>query len=885
MISVEPPPALAGLRWHRVDAVLVNTRVARPAAAHPFAVVQAVMKGATAEAARGGRELSAGSSVFFHLRGRHHGSRLAEGARMPVAFVLCGVDDATARGWADALTRHLGPGGRGRNFRLDGDPVCRARGWADAVADNPPPAPEGEACLEFLSPVPLDRQPGKPRGFLDAAGLVVLLERRLRLLFGVEGAYDPGDDAFEVLHPYWEYIEIRHSSRSQPGHTQLVKGCVGKLYIKGRYANLLPLLVLGAELHAGPKRSNSQGYYRLHPQPVPWFAPRFPSRASLAAACRDVLERYDDAAARLADGPVDRFDEDAYAGELASALVDGSYAPAPHTAFRITKKDGGERLIEQLEYRDLIVAQYLLRILGPVLDRLFEESSVGFRKGRSRAKAAEAIRRHIASGCRYVLESDIEDFFPSVDLRRLESLLDRVLPRADEAVRRTLHVLLWNGRVLHGSLQRRGRGLAQGNPLSPLLANLYLDAFDETLRAEGVHLVRYADDFVVLTRTREEAERVLCVTEACLAEWGLGINRAKTAIRPVSEGFGFLGYRFDADEEPRDASSTPPPRVKKPLYVTEPHVFLALSGAALEVRRDRRLVQSIPLRRISEVMVLGRASFSANLVGRLAQMKIPLTFASPSGYHMATVQPDSKAYWEVSHRHAARFEALSDAEHLALAKAFAAAKLANYRAFFQRRQGMGTAGFLAELDAAVDAIGQAPDADAVRGHEGAAARKIFARLATLIRAPGFRLRRRQRSRPDRMNALLNFGYYLLFTQINAAVRSVGLNPYLGFLHSHRNDYESLVCDIEELFRVRVDRLLLRIVNRGWLTDADFTRSDRGAHLRHEAAKKFAGWFEDEMAARDARDRVALKDVIHAQVETVKAWAVDGAALELYEWRP
>jgi len=349
--------------------------------------------------------------------------------------------------------------------------------------------------------------------------------------------------------------------------------------------------------------------------------------------------------------------------------------------------------------------------------------------------------------------------------------------------------------------------------------------------------------------------------------------------------FNFLGYRFTAAEEPQDASAAPEQRAKKPLYITEPFVFLALSGTSLEVRRQGQLVQSLPLRRLSEVLVLGNASFSANLVGRLSAQQIPLTFAAPSGYHLATVQPDSKRFWLVAHRHAQRFEALSDAEHLALAQAFASAKLTNYRTFFQRRQGEGTAGFVEELNAAVEAIVRAPDTDAVRGHEGAAARKIFARLDTLIQENEFRLRRRQREHPDPMNALLNFGYYLLFTQINAAVRAAGLNPYLGFLHSHRNNYEALVCDIEELFRVRVDRLLLKLVNRKWLGPNDFTRSDRGCHLRHEASKKFVGWFEDELATRDARNRVALKDVIHAQVANVKAWALGEAGLNLYEWQP
>lgn len=141
---------------------------------------------------------------------------------------------------------------------------------------------------------------------------------------------------------------------------------------------------------------------------------------------------------------------------------------------------------------------------------------------------------------------------------------------------------------------------------------------------------------------------------------------------------------------------------------------------------------------------------------------------------------------------------------------------------------------------------QAGDVEQVRGLEGAAAKKIYQRLNNFIDDESFRILKRDRRSPDRMNALLNFGYYLLFSRINATVRAVGLNPYLGFLHSPQDNYESLVCDIEELFRARIDRLIIRLINLKVVTRDDFVEAERGLILKKDAVRKFIEQFEAEM---------------------------------------
>ena len=472
----------------------------------------------------------------------------------------------------------------------------------------------------------------------------------------------------------------------------------------------------------------------------------------------------------------------------------------------------------------------------------------------------------------------------------------------------------------------RIKGLAQGSPLSPILANLYLDAFDERVKqwngggndginsesdgggggggalapspvndaveaapdvagsapSGGVRMVRYADDFIILTKTKEDAERVLAGTESFLSQLGFKIKKEKTAIRSIAEGFQFLGMRFEKSAvvvgHGEDFKL-----LKKPLYITEPYLFLSLNGDALDVYKDKKIIETIPLRRISEIMVMEKAVFSTALIRKCTDSNIPLTITLNTGYYITTVKPDTKKYYDVSYEHGRRYYGLSDTECLSIAKEFAAGKLRNYISFFKQRYEKDMHVFIGGLEGLVRQIYYAGDVQQARGFEGLAARRIYKRLNGFIDHEAFHLKKRERRNPDRINSLLNFGYYLLFSRINATVRAIGLNPYLGFLHSDQDNYESLVCDIEELFRAKIDRLIVRVINLKMITEDDFIGAENGWYLKKEAVKIFVSEFEAEMEKKNPKNSLSFKEEVYIQTMIVKKWALENGALSFYQW--
>ncbi|MBI5407995.1 MAG: CRISPR-associated endonuclease Cas1 [Nitrospirae bacterium] len=871
------PFPLQSLRWHRLSARLVNIRSSPAIKEHPFSVFQAIIKGASSALNAFEEPL-----IFFHIKGKGHTFRIQESAVVPLEIFFFQKDAGYVSRWAAAFRDYLSDPVTGRNYDIVEIGDAEERSFDILMTETGVLPEEGEICLEYLSPLPFNREKGKHRTFISRETFIKTLENRLSRLSGRNIVYESGGDDFSILPYYWNYAQLSHASKSRPGHTQYINGCAGKLYIKGRFKNLLPFLILGSEAHCGTKLSNSQGYYILHKESPGFFDRQFPNKKALTSVIKDVLDRYDNALESLSTTEKFPLKEDEFAGELCARIVEDKYFTTPHTAFLIKKKSGVDRLVEQLAFRDLIVHQYLLKTVSTVFDRVFEEGSIGFRKGFSRHKAIEVVQSAVSEGFEYVIESDIDDFFPSVNLETLEALLGFYLPAADSRLKYLIQKSIRTGYVLNGILHERVKGLAQGSPLSPLLANLYLDSFDEQIKSWNVKMARYADDFVILARSKEEAEAVLSKTETFLSGLGLKIKKEKTAVRHIKEGFQFLGMQFgrteiivESDEDIK--------RLKKPLYVTAQHTFLSLNGEALDIKRQGEIIETIPLRRISEIIVMEKASFSTALLTSCTDCGIPITVTLNSGYFITTVKPDSKRYYSVSYEHGSRHYSLTDTETLSLAKEFAAGKLRNYVSLFKQRYSKDTKTFIAEIERTINDINQAGGINEARGYEGSAAKKIYPQLNRFIDDGTFHITRRQRRKPDRINSLLNYGYYLLFSRINATVRALGLNPYLGFLHSPEDNYESLVCDIEELFRSRIDRLIIRMVNLKVITKDDFTETEKGLYLTRDALAKFLNQFDAEMERKTPGNGLSLKENIYVQTSVVKNFMLENKPMTFYVW--
>ena len=232
--------------------------------------------------------------------------------------------------------------------------------------------------------------------------------------------------------------------------------------------------------------------------------------------------------------------------ELAAELREGRYRPLPARGVLIPKpgREGEYRPLSISAVRNRVVQAALKIVLEPVFEADFLPCSFGFRPKRSQHDALQVLIDESWRGRRWVVETDIANCFSAIPHDRLMTAIgERV---ADQSVLKLIRQILRAGVMQDGQVRREVTGAAQGGPVSPLLCNVYLHRIDREWneREHGV-IVRFADDALVMCRTRQQAEAALARLRALLAELGLEPKEAKTAIIHLEEdgpGMDFLGF-------------------------------------------------------------------------------------------------------------------------------------------------------------------------------------------------------------------------------------------------------------------------------------------------------------------------------------------------------
>ena len=228
--------------------------------------------------------------------------------------------------------------------------------------------------------------------------------------------------------------------------------------------------------------------------------------------------------------------------DLSNKISDSNYQPAPYQQILIPKSKDKYRELKVPSVKDRIVQQALLNVLSPLIEPTFSVCSFAYRPNISYIQAVEKIADWRDMGYQWVLDADIKQYFDEIDRDRLLRELRRYI--VHPGILCLIKAWITNPVLTKNGLTTTAKGIPQGAVISPLLANIYLDEFDRAFTDSDVRLVRYADDFLVLAKTKNRIKQAYVEVSQLLEAIALQLHPQKTRITNFDRGFCFLGHGF-----------------------------------------------------------------------------------------------------------------------------------------------------------------------------------------------------------------------------------------------------------------------------------------------------------------------------------------------------
>jgi CRISP-associated protein Cas1 len=322
----------------------------------------------------------------------------------------------------------------------------------------------------------------------------------------------------------------------------------------------------------------------------------------------------------------------------------------------------------------------------------------------------------------------------------------------------------------------------------------------------------------------------------------------------------------------------------KSLYVSQQGCYLSLKQESVIVKQKEQILAEVQLPLIEQILIFGKSQVTTQVIRTCLWRNIPIVYLSRLGYCYGRILPIERGY-----RQLARYQQqLGFVDRLLVAREIVKGKIKNSRVILQRQRRRLNSDTIAaaiqNLEYLIQKVEQADSIDKLMGYEGAAAVTYFSGFGESLTNPNFVFLARSRQPPgNQVNALLSFGYQVLWNHLLALIEIQGLDPHQACLHQGSERHAALASDLVEEFRAPiVDSLVLWLVNSKAIdAEEDFEHHNGGCYLNNSGRKKYLGAFlrrMEEAIENNDREQQPRWDLLTQQVKLFKQFVYDPSRL-------
>ena len=539
-------------------------------------------------------------------------------------------------------------------------------------------------------------------------------------------------------------------------------------------------------------------------------------------------------------------------GTLEEEIREGTYEPGLIKSYEITNGKGKRRTIHILNSIDRFVTSLIAAELREAYEKKFKDHSYAYQRNKGITAAIEQAKSYIEVGNKIIVKIDIKNFFDCIPIEKLLDILS--VDINDTAVLALIKKYLYCTCSVDGVLEHKIKGVLQGNPMSPILSNIYLDSLDEYMENKGYSWIRFGDDISIYVSDREVAGIIYKdITRYISNTLGLDINTNKSCICDVFNcrllGYDFLNkngnviikkHTYQKVRKYSDWTECSIEKVNKEYHILHDGIINKKDFSILFENEEEK--HHIPIEVTDQINIYSNVSLTSNILKTLSNERIRVSYFDRYGNHIGDYIPEG--YLGSGKTVLKQSEIYNDSEkRCSAAKNIEIASIHNMRAnmrYYNKKIKDNIDEEIKSMSQAIVDINEAFSIEKMMLIEARARGIYYSTFNRIINQKEFEFTKRTRRPPkDELNAMISFGNTMLYNYFAQFVSKTSLDDRIGVVHATNNRAHSLSLDFADVFKpVIVDRLIFSLINKHQIKkEIHFCTSDKGGVYLNDVGKR------------------------------------------------